>query len=98
MVEPPVPAPPSVHVAVSVPDVPVAPLPDRVAPPGGKGTAAGTPTTFDAEAVEAAPVPKLFVAVTVTVYDVPSVKPVRVHDVDGGVAVQVKPPGEEVAV
>ena len=49
-----------------------------------------------ADAVEAAPVPAAFVAVTVNVYAVPFVRPVTVHGEDA--AVQVFDPGDEVAV
>jgi len=63
-------------------------------------TEVGAPGTVDgttaAEAVEAAPVPETFVAVTVNVYDVPFVRPVTVHEV---VAVEhVNEPGVEVTV
>jgi acyl-coenzyme A thioesterase PaaI-like protein len=63
-------------------------------------TAVGAPGTVDgvaaAEAIEAAPVPETFVAVTVNVYDVPFVRPVTVHDVVA--VVQVNEPGEDVTV
>ena len=49
-----------------------------------------------AEALEAVPVPTLFVAVTVKVYAVPLVSPVTVIGED--VPVAVKLPGEEVTV
>jgi hypothetical protein len=48
-------------------------------------------------ALEAAPVPTLFVAVTVKVYDVPFVKPVTTQD-SAPVVVQVAPSGEAVTV
>jgi len=50
-----------------------------------------------AEAPDAAPVPAVFVAVTVNVYAVPFVNPVTVQ-VSAPVVVQVAPPGEAVAV
>jgi hypothetical protein len=54
--------------------------------------AAGTATGVRAlEALEVLPVPALFVAVTVNVYDVPFVRPVTAHDVEA--VVHVAPPG-----
>ncbi len=63
-------------------------------------TAVGAPGTVEgttaADALEAAPVPDTFVAVTLNVYEVPFVRPVTVHDV---VAVEhVNEPGVEVTV
>lgn len=82
-------APPSVQDTPSCPEVPL----EVVTPVGAGG---GPPTTFDAEAEEAGLVPPGFVAVTVTVYDVPFVRPVMLQDVVADV--HVKPPGEAVAV
>ena len=65
---------------------------------GAPGIVAGI--TAD-EAVDAAPVPTEFVAVTVNVYDVPLVKPDTVQAAVIGLPVldvQVNPPGEDVAV
>jgi hypothetical protein len=69
-------------------------LPAVAAPIVGiPGTVAGV---IELEAAEAAPVPTLFVAVTVKVYAVPFVKPTTtIGDV---VSAPVKPPGEEVTV
>jgi hypothetical protein len=60
---------------------------------GAPGTVAGV-TLF--EALEAAPVPTLFVAVTVKVYGVPLASPFTV--IGETLPVPVKPPGLEVAV
>jgi len=62
-------------------------------PVGAPGAVAGVAA---ADAVEAAPVPTPLVAVTVNVYGVPLVRPVTVQPVVA--VVQVKPPGDEVAV
>ena len=65
---------------------------------GAYGTVAGI-TADDAD--DAALVPTLFVAVTVNVYDVPLVKPDTVQAAVIGLPVfdvQVKPPGDDVAV
>lgn len=59
---------------------------------GGRG-ALGV-TAF--EAADAIPVPTLFVAVTVKVYEVPLCKPVTVHEVLD--VVQIALPGEVVTV
>ena len=63
-------------------------------------TAVGAPGTVDgttaAEAVEAAPKPDTFAAVTLNVYEVPFVRPVTVQLVD--TVVQVNEPGVEVTV
>ena len=63
-------------------------------------TEVGAPETVDgttaADALEAAPAPRAFVAVTVKVYEVPLVRPVTVQlvvDVE-----QVNAPGEDVTV
>ena len=70
------------------------PLPDVALPiVGAPGADAGV-TEFDA--ADAAPVPALFVAVTVKVYAVPLVNPVTVMGLD--VPVPVNPPGLEVTV
>lgn len=66
-----------------------------IGPVGADGT---VPTVFDADAVDAAPVPPAFVAVTVTVYAVPFVNVVMLHVVAGAVAVHVPPPLLAVAV
>ena len=60
---------------------------------GALGTAAGV-TAFDAG--DAAPVPTLFVAVTVNVYDVPLVRPVTTIGLAPPLAVM--PPGLDVTV
>ena len=73
-------------VTCALPDTPATPV-------GGPGTVAGT---TEADALEAAPVPVVFVAFTVNVYEVPFVRSVTVHEVVA--VVQVKPPGEEVTV
>jgi len=52
--------------------------------------------TTEPEALEAAPVPVVFVAFTVNVYEVPLVRSVTMHEVVA--VVQVNPPGEEVTV
>jgi hypothetical protein len=65
-----------------------------VGAPGAVG--AGVGVTGD-EATDAAPVPMPFVAVTVNVYAVPSVKPVTAADVAPAVFA-VKPPGDDVTV
>ena len=70
----------------ALPAVPVTPV-------GGPGTVRGV---TDADAVDALPVPATLVAVTVKVYAVPLVSPVTVHDVVDDV--QVRPPGDAVAV
>ena len=62
-------------------------------PVGTLGTVAGT---TDAEALDAEPVPALFVAVTENVYEVPFVRPVTVHVVV--VVVHVNEPGDDVTV
>jgi hypothetical protein len=63
-------------------------------------TAVGAPGTVDgvtaAEAVEAAPVPDTFVAVTVNVYEVPFVRPATVHEVVA--VVHANEPGVDVTV
>ena len=63
-------------------------------------TEVGAPGTVDgvtaADAVEAAPVPDTFVAVTVNVYEVPFVRPATVHEVVA--VVHVNEPGVEVTV
>jgi len=63
-------------------------------------TEVGAPGTVDgvtaADAVEAAPVPDTFVAVTVNVYEVPFVRPATVHEVVA--VVHVNEPGEDVTV
>ena len=64
-------------------------------------TPVGAPGTVDGvtalDAVEAGPVPLALLAVTVNVYAVPLLSPVTVQVVAGAVAVQVKPPGLDVA-
>jgi len=60
---------------------------------GAPGTVEGTTAT---EAVEAAPVPLAFVAVTVNVYEVPFVRPATVQLVE--LVVQVNEPGVDVTV
>jgi len=63
-------------------------------------TAVGAPGTVEgttaADALEAAPVPEAFVAVTLNVYDVPFVNPATVHEVVA--VVHVNEPGEDVTV
>jgi hypothetical protein len=73
----------------------VAPATAAVGAGGVPGVALGL-TLLDA--VEAAEVPALFVAVALKVYAVPLVRPVTVHEVAGLVTVQVKLPGVEVTV
>jgi len=63
-------------------------------PVGALGAAAVG--TTDVDAVEAAEVPTIFVAVTVKEYPPPAVSPVTVHGVV--VAVQVNPPAVDVTV
>ena len=60
---------------------------------GAPGADAGV---IEFDAADAAPVPALFVAVTVKVYAVPLVNPVTVMGLD--VPVPVNPPGLEVTV
>ena len=60
---------------------------------GAPGTVAGTTAP---DAPEAEPVPALFVAVTVNVYEMPFVRPVTVQLVVA--VVQVNEPGDEVTV
>lgn len=60
---------------------------------GGVGLFLGV---IDDEAVPATEVPTSLVAVVLKVYATPSVRPVKVHVVAGGVIKQVNPPGEEV--
>jgi len=60
---------------------------------GAPGTVEGTTA---AEAVEVAPVPDTFVAVTVNVYEVPFVRPATVHEVVA--VVHVNEPGVDVTV
>jgi len=62
-------------------------------PVGTLGTVAGT---TDAEALDAEPVPALFVAVTVNVYEVPLVRPLTAQLVV--VDVHVNEPGDDVTV
>jgi hypothetical protein len=62
-------------------------------PVGTPGTVAGT---TDADALDAEPVPALFVAVTVNVYEVPLVRPLTVQLVI--VVVHVNQPGDDVTV
>jgi hypothetical protein len=87
-------APPSELGAIQV----IVERPDSAAvataPVGSPGTVEGT-AAFDAS--EAAPVPALLVAVTVNVYEVPLVSPLRTQVVRV-VAVQVAPPGAAVTV
>ena len=61
---------------------------------GATGTVAGV---TEVEPLEAAPVPKAFVALTLKVYGVPLVRPLTVHERAPDV-VQVLAPGEEVTV
>jgi hypothetical protein len=60
--------------------------------------APGTMPGFTVTPVDAGPVPAALVAVTVTVYVVPFVRPEIVHVVAGAVAVQNAPPGLAVAL
>jgi len=62
-------------------------------PVGAPGTVAGTTAP---EAVDAEPVPALFVAVTVNVYEVPLVRPLTVQLVVA--VVHVNEPGDDVTV
>ncbi len=64
------------------------------APVGAPGAVVVGTTAL--EAAEAGLVPAALVAVTVKVYEVPSVRPVTVHDVV--LVVQVLPPTDEVTV
>jgi hypothetical protein len=71
--------------------------------PGVADTAVGAPGTVGAgtgvtaaDAADAGPLPMPFVAVTVNVYDVPSVRPVTIADVLALLA--VKFPGVDVTV
>jgi len=70
--------------------------------PGFAPTPVGAPGTdqvvTDADAVDAGPVPRLFVAVTVNVYAVPAVRPVTVAVVTPVAAAAVLPPGDDVTV
>jgi hypothetical protein len=50
------------------------------------------------EAVPVLDVPTSFVAVVAKVYATPSLNPVNVQDVPGGVIKHVNPPGEDVTV
>ncbi len=59
----------------------------------GEGIVDGTTA---ADAVEAAPVPDAFVAVTLNVYEVPFVRPVTVHEVVA--VVHANEPGDDVTV
>jgi len=63
--------------------------------PGFPGVVSGTTAV---EAVEATPVPLMFLAFTVNVYEVPLIRPVTVHVVELAVAVQVLDPGVLVTV
>jgi len=81
----------AVHETVACPSPGTALTP--VGAPGTVGAAAGV--TGD-EATDAGPVPTLFVAVTVNVYAVPSVRPLTSTDVP--LAGVVAPPGDVVTV
>lgn len=65
---------------------------------GAAGADGGSPGVAERDTLDASLVPSPLVAVTVTVYAVPLVSPVRVQFVAGGVAVHVAPSGEAVAV
>ena len=78
-------------------DTVACPLPGvAFAPVGAPGTVADADGITGVEAADAGPVPTPFVAVTVKVYDVPSVRPVTVTGLV--VFIAVNPPGDDVTV
>ena len=68
---------------------------DDVGGGGGGGGGGGPVGVTDADGVDAAPVPTVFVATTVNAYPVPFVKPYTVHD-NAPVVVQILAPGFDV--